>query len=281
MITRISQSFIKDYRDYVAGNECGNIIIEKYIEGRLIEDDEPGAKDLGAYFEYIATGALPKSGKIPEPQYMQAPLKKKKAEDLLPEDMLSPYRKAYKSGMQFKQFIADIGLKIIEVGRKKTKGRFDGVIDLKCEVIEVKPGYTWKVGDKIVIDLKYSGLVGDTVPARNKHGWNWSPAQKEYHGTQAKHYHMITNLPFYFLIFQSNQKEEDDPIIKFFYVPVDEHMIERHVIEANELYDKFVFESTIGFVPRPSYNKCIDCPLRDNCKDKHDVPVPVEVDLNQ
>lgn len=45
MIKKITQSFIKDTRDYFAGKECGNIIKAKYVDDRLLEDEEPGSME--------------------------------------------------------------------------------------------------------------------------------------------------------------------------------------------------------------------------------------------
>lgn len=281
MIERISQSFIKDMREYVAGKLCGNLIIAKYLEGRLLDNEEPGQMELGSYFEFLLTGAIPKNGKVPVPQYMKSKVKANggKTAGLSIDDMEVGYRKAHETSKLVLQMMADMGLKIVEYNRKKTKGRFEGTIDIIAEVVEVKNGFTWNIGDRIVIDMKYSGLVGDTTPGYNKHGWRWSNIQKEYHGTQAKQYHFITGLQFYFWVNQSNQTEGDKPIIKLFHVPVTEDMIDRHITEGNQLFSKFEFESKIGFVARPEYNRCNECQLRAECKDRHFYPIPEVVDL--
>jgi hypothetical protein len=279
MIERISQSFMKDYRAYSAGDECGNLIVAKYMDGRLLENEEPGSMELGSYLEFLTTGAIPKNGKVPVPQYMPSAVKAKKGVNLTIDDMTSEYRKAHSTADLLKKMFADMGLKIVAFGKKITKGRFEGTLDIVAEVIEVKKGFTWNVGDRIVIDMKYSGLVGANSDKRNKHGWQWSNIQKEYHGTQAVQYHFLAELPFYFWVTQSTQKEGDQPIIKLFHVTVEDWMIEKHINEGNALFSKFQFDSKIGFVPRPEYNRCNKCPLKEECRDRHYYPRPEVVDL--
>lgn len=292
MIEKINQSFIKDARSYFSGEGCGNIMKEKYINDRLVEDEEPGAMAQGAYFEWVFTelmlgkgkGSLPKNGLVPQPQYMKTPLKavadkKRTKESLGVDDMEAAYRKCHKLAERLKGIFDDMGLKIMYAGRKYEKGSFVGTIDLVCactKQLKFADGTIWNVGDQIVIDLKLSGLLNDRW---SKHGWMGSPQQKEYHGTQAKHYHMLTGLPFYFWVNQSNQKEEDDADIKLLRVPIDGVQVDDHVDEANRLFIKFRNEAEFGFVARPSLSRCKDCPLRADCKDKHEFPHPEVFDL--
>lgn len=285
MVERITQSFIKDMRDYFSGSLCGNIVRERWVNDRLLDDPdkEPGSMELGAYFEFLLSGAIPKNGRAPVPQYMPSKIKSNgdTTVGLGIKDMYADYRKAHKAAELITGYLKDMGLKIVGVSVKRDKGRFTGVLDLVCEVVELKHGFTWNVGDKIAIDTKYSGLVGDGKHVKNKHGWQWSNIQKEYHGTQAKQYHMISGYPFYFLVTQSNQEEAETPIVQFFHVPVDEFMIEQHVIEANDLYTKFEFYARItGFEVRPGLNKCRKCPLFKECPDKQMYPIPEVVNLN-
>lgn len=294
MIERISQSFIKDMRSYFSEEECGNIIVEKYINDRFIDSEEPGAMELGSYFEYVlgeillgpGQGAIPKNGVKPVPQYMASVVKKNKGstQGLGFSDMYSEYRVAQKNALEVERCLKEMKLKGIKVGVHKDLGRFDGTIDMIVECLE---GFAFthngekiafKKGQLLVIDLKYSGLIGNGYN-KSKHGWNWTDEQKQYHGTQAKHYYMLMKLPFFFWVTQSNNKEGTKPNMGIFYVPVDEHMVEQHVAEGNALMGKFKNQIEFGFVPRPSYSKCSSCGLRNECKDKHTYPHPEIVDL--
>lgn len=293
MIKKISQSFIKDFRDYMSGIECGNIIREKYVNDRLLEDEEPGSMDLGSYFEYILTlrllgkGSLPKNGKVPEPQYMVQPLKdvesgKLKKEDLTVKHMYDDYRKAHANVDYLVNVFHQLGMVVTRAAVKLTKGRFEGTLDLIVQCtkdITFHGGTSWKKGTQIIIDLKYSGLMGENT-WKNKHGWVWSKIQKEYHGTQAKQYHYVGNAPFYFLVTQSNNKAGESPTVKLFHVPIDKFMLEQHIKEGNFLYDQFLFYKDAGFKPRPDFNKCNECQLREECKDRQLFPSVELVDLN-
>ncbi len=307
MIKKISQSFIKDFRDYMAGKECGHIIREKYVNDRLLEDEEPGAKELGAYFEWIAFKSLPKSGIEPKPLYMQskdiqaiiaANLKAERDQHfgLEVKHMYAEYRKAHKAADLVLNYFQLMGLKVLRHGvtltKKGKKGQPDyvGTIDLEVECTKEiiwADGSTWKIGDIITIDLKYSGLLSGTIPSSNKHGWNYmtsnspfSKTQKEYHGTQAKHYHHLSDHEFYFWVTQSNQKEDDTPDVKLLRVPVTAFMVAQHIEEGNYLYDQFKFFNGTGFVPRPSLSKCNECPLKNECADRQLYPSVETVDLN-
>lgn len=275
MVERISQSFIKDYQSYVDGEECGIIIREKYVNDRLLDDPtaEPGAKELGSYFEFITFGTLPKSGIIPTPVMLANG-----------KDMDAKYRLAHVNSKRVLALFHDLGLEYVEKGKKYTYGRHHGTIDLVCRCtkdVTFDTGVQWKAGDLIVIDVKYSGLIGETTPGWNKHGWRFTPAQKAYHGIQAVHYHMITHMPFYFFVCQSNNKEGTLSDMRFFHIPVNENMVETHKIKANDLFDRFFVRATAGDLkPRPSLAKCQKCPLKDECSFRHTYPHPEIIDLN-
>ncbi len=283
MITKISQSFIKDYRDFLAERECGNIIREKYINDQLFDDEEdPGAMHLGAFFEFKLSGAIPKNGKIPEPILVKGIVR-------------ADYQKAAENARIVRDYLGAMGLKIVKVGHKMDKGMYTGVIDIVVEVSRetiFENGIRWLVGARFVIDMKYSGLVGKDSDRGNKHGWSWYNVQKEYHGTQAKQYHLISGMPFYFFVTQSNQKEGENPICRLFYIPVDDFMIDQHIMEGKALFEQFQIRAKVNdftvftpldltnFKPYPSLKKCGKCPLREMCDDKHTYPHPEIVDLN-
>jgi hypothetical protein len=286
MIDRINQTFIKDFRDFTDGKECGIIVEAKYIDDRLLDDPDadPGAKELGSYYEFMISGALPKNGYIPKAEYNKN------------GSMTAAYRLATINAARVVEYLNKMGLRIVKSNQRLVKGRFSGVIDLVVEFIGIPDeqgnpiledftfdnGIVWKIGHRFVIDLKYSGLIGDTTPSYNKHGWKWSPTQKKYHGTQAIQYHYISNMDIYFLVTQSNNKEGTLSDIRLFFTPVSEFMVEQHIMEGNMLFDRFVNMATkrIGFTPRPSLKKCAECPLRHECKVKHTFPHPEIIHLD-
>lgn len=259
-------------RDYKAGNECGLLIEHQYIKDQLI-DKQSKAMAEGSYFEFLLSGALPKNGIEPKPVIMKSG-----------KDMMQEYRRAKVNADRVLNYLSQMGLVIVKFGWKCTKGRFEGTIDLVVEatrLITFDNGITWNVGDRMVFDIKYSGLLYNRW---EKFGWEWSNIQKEYHGTQAIHYHMITGLPFYFLVVSNTNKEEDGVFaptdIKLFHTPIDEAMIKRHVWEANKMEEELKFDAEMGFVAKPSMKRCGECALFESCTQRHEWPHPEVVDLN-
>lgn len=276
MITHVTQSFLKSWREYAAGLECGNMIKAMFVDGRLFDNvDEPGAMELGTFFEFELSGALPKSGIPPKPKLNKD------------GSLSAAYEVARHNAKRIRLMLEDdMGLKIIKAGWHATKGRYSGTIDLVVEVTRplILEGVEWKEGDRFVIDIKYSGLIGDQTPGYNKLGWKWTPIQKEYHGTQAKQYHFISELPHYFLVVQSNAPEktimEKPAKVKFFYTPVSKAMIDQHIMEGNAAFEAFQDQAAVGFIPHPNYDRCAACPLFNECEDKHTFPRPEVIDLN-
>lgn len=278
MIERVSQSFMKMMRGYLRGEECGNVLKYQYVDGKFMNNASAAMK-LGAYFEFMAFGNLPKDGKIPVAEYNKDG-----------KTMSMEYKRATVNATRIKETFDKIGIVVIEKGKKYTKGRNEGTIDLVVEFTN-----DWgniKAGTRAVIDLKYSGLLHNYYET---HGWGddrgWSDQQKKYHGTQAIHYSFITSLPFFFWVTgnsntekeneETGKKEFDTTDFKVMSVPVDEHMIDVHLNEGNYLMEAFKKEVAmpLGLKAYPDYKKCAKCSLYESCKDKHTVPYPSLVDL--
>lgn len=267
---KITQSFIKDAREYFSGSLCGNIMKWKWVDGKLYDLDSDDVR-LGCYFEYYFTlittgkGTLPKDGRIPvRGMYANG------------KQSLAPYALAEANAARLKDQFEQMGLKIVAAGRKLTKGRFSATIDLEVECqkkIIFDDGHTWKKGDRLTFDLKYSGLISNRWEV---FGWaallmDGPHVQKKYHYTQATQYHYVGKAPFYFLVVSS--KNENDTLL--IHVDVTEEMVEEHIQEASSLYEKFEFEAKIGFEARPSISVCSRCSIRLACKDRHTFPHPV------
>lgn len=285
MIQRISQSFIKSFRAYLQEQECGIILREKFVNDKLFDDPE-GAKNLGAYMEYHTTGALPKNGQIPQPEMMASG-----------KDMTVKYRIALKNAIRLRGnpelkipgMIREMGLKIISVQPKCDHGRFTGYPDTIVMVVENRRFVQqtddpqnpiiirWRKGDKFWLDLKSSGLLDDRW---SKYGWAWSPIQKDFHGIQAKQYTLITGLPGYFLVVQSNNSESEMSDVRLFHVPVTKEDIEQHVSMANDYWEQFqVMVKADLFKPYPEMKRCFKCPLKKDCKWRRDFPHPQTINL--
>ncbi len=292
MITRITQSFLKDFRDFLFGSLCGNIVRERWVNDRLIEDPEekPGAMQLGSFFEYRLSmlifpskPALPKNGRIPVGNYKVSVLKKNGGSPAMldDKDLYDDYKDACANAKYVAGYLKEMGLEVYDAQVLIEKADTAGTLDLVCRVTRdiVLGGISLTAGEFIIIDVKYSGLISETTSRFNKHGWKWSKIQKEYHGTQAIHYHHLGDgeMKFFFLVVNSSNGEGE---CKFFYVQVDECMTERHLAEGRDYKVKLEFMGRSGgLVPRPHFLTCRKCALRNECKDKHTFPHAEVVNL--
>ncbi len=275
MIKNITQSFMIDMEDYLNGEQCGNILQKRWVEDVLIDLDSDAA-ELGCYFEYRLTllttgkGSLPKDGHVPHPGMYKTG-----------KEMLAPYKLCHTNIDSVRAYLEKMGLKILHSGVKRTRDNFEGTIDLICECteeIKFEDGSMWNIGDKIIIDLKYSALIDDKW---NRLGWagmiqSGPHIQKDYHGKQAVQYHFVADeIPFYFLVTSSTNEND----IVLLHIPVTFEMFNRHIDHGNWLYKEFEFLAGIGFEARPAISRCNKCPIREGCKDKHTFPHPKTVIL--
>jgi hypothetical protein len=291
---RITQSLMKDIREYVSdAGSCGIWIRERWINGRQF-DDESKAMKLGTFFEYITTGSLPKNGKVPQPEFMKSEIKKNKGsiEGLGIQQMYEPYREAYENRQKLLDVWAQMGLviardkdgkpmsgvKVIKanpLGGPDHEGTWDVVLEATRDVI-FGDGFQLKKGDRIIEDIKYSGMKDDY---RTVHGWQWTDKQIKYHGTQGKEYSWLGDMkyPFFFRIVDPKGN-----YIVAFRMVISKEAIEAHLAEANYLYEKLMFLNSVDSLePRPEYNRCLDCPLFNECEHKHTYPHPVKVTIEE
>src|SRR5688500_15849631 len=112
MLKRITQSFIKDMREYLepGSDMCGRLIEWRWIQDKELPPTE--AMKLGSYFEYCLTGALPKNKQIPIPDRTQK------------GQLTADYQRASNNAQRVKEYLAKMGLVIVKVSVKLTKGRF-------------------------------------------------------------------------------------------------------------------------------------------------------------
>lgn len=263
----ISQSLIKDVRKYIAKKMCGHWLKAKYIDKTWPEEgDDSEAKKLGRYFEYILSGSTGRSGIPPEAEYRKEALKAFQRDPLRNrlsvDSMLSEYKLAHKNALRVKEYFKIMKIQILEVNVTYKGMGMIGTIDIVAMY----------QGRRVVIDVKYSGLIDDKW---NELGWVWTDAQAKFHGTQALQYHTLTKLPFYFLVVSSTNEED----IVFLEVELDDFSIEQHKTEVDYTRTKMDFFQDFGFNPLPSLKRCMSCPIREKCKDRIKAPVPVKVSL--
>ena len=253
-LPRISQSLMKSYVKYLNKTECGLLFKAKYIDKTLITEPSE-AMQLGIYFEYLATGMLPKSGKVPMPEYT------------LKGVIKEPYKRAQESAEFFKKIIAHYDIKILQTGLYVQTEEENGVLDILAE---------WN-GKKCVIDLKYSGLLEDKW---NPLGWEIeSLPMKDDIMVQGVHYKMLLqkamgiDCDFYYFVFDT----KDSSKVKIIKQNIDEDRFAVHENNLSLIKEKLANSIGRGFKAYPEYNKCIECPLFDTCDSKAIMPLPIDI----
>jgi hypothetical protein len=250
---KISQSFVKEYSKYKQKKACGLQVKAKYID--KIEFPSSDTMELGNYFEFMATGCLPRSGKIPAPEMVYKGTPK--------ERLATDYERANESAEFFKQVAEKYEIEILETGKVITKDNRTGILDIVA-----------KFNNRLcVIDLKYSGLLEDKW---SEFGWETeSLPYKDNLMIQAVHYTILLaevcevdyeDIDFYFFIFNSKDPK-DAKIIK---VNIDPDVYESHLEAVDKVYQEVVLNKH-NFKAYPSLNLCNSCPLTD-CKHKLTIP---------
>ncbi len=288
---KISQSAMKSIADVNNGKECGLVYKAKFIDGRYDLFPPSDAQNAGAWFEYMATGSIPKNGIAPKPEYM-----KRGKDDSGNPELTAPYRLMKKHVENFKKTINAYGFDIVRVGEDIVANYPDslnkfgfnvlltGTLDIRA--IATKDIYSYygtkeygyqkvmvaKKGQVCIIDLKTTGLLDDKW---NDYGWEINNLHnKNKLITQPIHYKYIEKLnsgeepPFIFMLY-SQSNEFDTRIIDF---RVDESIFDVHEknIESSViLLHKYL---TNGFPPIPDIKRCSECPLRNDCAYKEQVP---------
>ncbi len=257
---KISQSLMKAYVDYVNKKECGVFFKARYIDKdpdceNIIPSD---AMKLGMYFEYMATGSLPRNGVVPEAEYVYKGTPK--------ERIGVAYERANQSAQLFKRIIKHYDINIQDVGVVLATDIAKGIIDIFAE---------WG-GRAVFIDLKYSGLIDDKW---NESGWDLeSLPQKDSLMVQGVQYKIlaedclgVVDIPFYYFVFSS----ADPNNVKIILQNVDESRIASHRLAINNLLEKLETEK---FTPFPTMKRCGECPLAYKCEFATTVPLIDRVD---
>ena len=255
---KISQSFVKEYSKYKQKKSCGLQVKAKYIDG--IKFPSSPTMELGNYFEFMATGCLPRSGEIPAPEMVYKGTAKEK--------LSTDYERANASAKFFKKVAKELNIEILETGKIITKDNRTGILDIVA-----------KFNNRLcVIDLKYSGLLEDKW---SEFGWETeSLPYKDNLMIQAVHYTILLaevcevdyeDIDFYFFVFNSKDPE-DAKIIK---VNIDPDVYESHLQAVDRVYEEVVLNNH-NFKPYPSLKLCKSCPLTD-CKHKLTIPTIEQV----
>ena len=252
---------MKAYVDYLNEKECGVLFKANYIDKDPEAQKPPSeAMKVGTYFEYLCTGALPKSGIIPEPEIVYKGTNREK--------LAAPYERAQQSAEVFKRIMEHYNIKILEKGVYLEAMDIDGTADILAE---------WD-GEKVFIDLKYSGLIDDKW---NELGWDLESLHlKDSLMIQGVHYKLlaekmwgIDDIPFYYFVFSS----QDPNNVKIIRQEVDESRKQSHIVAVHNVLGKITSELNSGFKPLPSLSRCNHCPIAHKCKHRVDYPLIDEI----
>lgn len=258
---KISQSLLKDYNDYKGKKLCGLKLKAKHFDNVKFPTTE--AMDLGNYFEYMATGILPRDGVKPVPKISYLGTKREK--------MSAPYQRAIESAELFKKIQKEYGITIKDTGLKLESEYKNGILDIWGEMN----------GRPCIIDLKYSGLIDDKW---SETGWDVESLHyKERLLVQAVQYKMLIkenygldydDFDFFFMVFSSKEVYN----VKFIKINIDKDAFDVHDTHVELVYKQInSMDIEKDFIAYPNVKECHSCPLFDSCQYKTEIPIIEEV----
>ena len=266
----INQSLVKDLVKYQSGNLCGLIFSNKWILNQFSGGTK--SNNLGHYFEYLCTGALAKGeSEAPQPEYT------KKGE------LSSDFELARKQSVFFAELMTKYGIKLLSAGDKVlADDKWIGTLDILAQWESIGNYIDFEFGEdnpekKVIIDLKYSGLLDDKW---SEFGWNTDTLAKK-QGTmlQAKHYKFLFwkkygfNPPFLFFVFDTKEVGK----VKVINVDIEEWELEQHEVFLEKAKKYFEHQLKIGFEPKPKYDICIKCQFSNWCQFKANTPSVITI----
>lgn len=262
-IPKLSQSLVKALYKYKMKEECGLRIHASYIDG--INFPSTDAQELGNYFEFIATGQLPRDNHTPTPKVLKN------------GNFSLEYERMNKQVENFKNAMSRMNFEIEQTGFKFTNPKYDGIAD----IIALDKNIKTKVKNKqrVIIDTKTSALINDKW---SPYGWAEESIEEKWDLTiQAIHYKMLAryewgveDVPFYFFVFSTKNDWE----YKLYKINVDEDTMQQHFINLKNI--KVYLDDILngnGFQAYPTYARCRECPLQITCKSFMDTPQVIEV----
>jgi|TARA_R110000803_G_scaffold206433_3_gene273681 hypothetical protein len=258
---KISQSFLKGYNDYKGKKLCGLQFKAQHFDN--VQFFSSLAMDLGNYFEFMATGSLPRDGVKPEPKKSYVGTKK--------ECISAPYQRANESAILYKQIKKEYNIEIVDIGLKLESKNKNGILDI----------WATMNGRPCIIDLKYSGVIDDKW---SEFGWDVDSLHyKEKLLVQAIQYKMLVkenygleykDFDFFFMVFSS--KEVND--VKFIRINIDEDSYDIHEKHISSVYKQInAMDIEKDFIAYPSIKSCSKCPLYSTCEFKSDIPLIEDV----
>lgn len=247
----ISASFINAYEDMEVRGDCKYKFFRTKIKKDVDEKIDKAAFDIGKWFEYKVTGAIPRGYKeAPTPEFTKAKELTAAYKNILPQ---------------------------IEMAKKMLKVEGEYKINLMWQYGKLK-GYPDVVVPNKIIDIKTSGYIDNDW---EEYGWGYKNLQHRKSMNQAKMYKLLDilcnngNSEFYFWVFDTTK----EGLVKNIHVNIVDDVLQKFVNTINMIEQNIdYYISTNGFEPVSKYNVCKDCPVLD-CKDRIVLPEVYELTL--
>ena len=256
-IPKISQSLLKALFKYRQNEMCGLVLEHQYIKGKSLPSTE--AQELGNYFEFICTGALPRDKHIPEEKLLKS------------GKPAIAYERMNKQRENFDRIMQHYGFQIEKIGHSFTNPKYSGIADIIALDTKIKSKDKYK--KRVIIDLKTSGLLNDKW---SEYGWHSDSIEEKWNlNIQAIQYKIlakfewgIENIPFYFMVF-SNKNEVE---CKIFEINIDDTTRLQHyqnLERVKKFLDLCIKE---GWKAKPDLMRCDVCPMNTGCLYQLEVP---------
>ena len=282
--TNLSQSTLKTLSAYANKDECG----AKIVFDSLAPSEPSEAQLLGLYFEYMATGAKTREGKVPMPPRNKAA----KGEEL--GDIPAEFRRMKEQAVLYRELIKEIGfVHATDKDGKKLIGyriavpyedrEIDGIMDNVYIATKDIPIVNYekehvvtkiiKTGEKVILDVKSTSLLMDKY---DKYGWHPnSLPERDLTTLQPTMYKWLwrqqhnEDIHFMWAVFST----KPDLGISFMYADTDEQRFDdlekQYIPNAMPLLKK-LDEGVLK--PYPEYNRCKKCDYIGECKFAAKIP---------
>lgn len=254
----LSYTLLSNYRDYKNGTYCGLLFDAVFIKKTTkIEFPDPSHPvNMGKYFEYLCTGYIPEDGIL-------EPAKTKTG------TLIAAFQYIVAQVNNYNKFIDSISKQGERIYGAKLTLELNGVT-VKC--------ITDVITDNYIVDIKASGNFG-----RWDDGWGQEPEwlAKSPRMLQAKfNIYLVWRatgniLPFIFAVFSTKNDYE----FKLIEVNMTEGSLMAFEEELRTDKNMLDFDVEVGFEAHPSLEQCRECPLRETCEVRCEVPEPIKITL--
>lgn len=247
----ISQSLMKNVWAYMYEGACGVQLRDVDILYKYDKEPTDPMKN-GNYFEYLSTGQLLRSGSVP----VSATTTK--------GALTAEAKRASVQANNFTKMLIAHGFEVTDTGTVITHGDLKIVTDALV---------TTPIHDEAILDLKFSGLLGDKW-----HPMGWTKETYAYR-------HKLTIQPiFYKYVYWKEKGVYDVPFYYALHSPkneVDHDMWEIVIPDIDKVMAELEAEIGVirGFLgdmenlyPRPEMKRCAKCAMFSTCVFKEEVP---------